>query len=117
MPTLGAGVVTINGDSGRTIRGLRIITGSVQLGGTNPTVVDLSAHGVAILGAVVSIRSAVALADDPTSVSCSPDASVPTTLNVYAGANDTVTGTTDPTQVDSTNDAAIIDFIAVMKVI
>ena len=103
---MAAGDVTIRGDTGRAIRGKRIVYGSVQLDGSNPTPVNLAAYGSAVESAQVSLRQSTAPGDDPSWVSFDVSGAV---LNVYAWKN---TGGTDPTLVASTNNAAVIDFVA-----
>jgi|SRR5581483_4523265 len=105
---MAAGDVSIHGDSGRSIRGIRIVTGTVQLDGGNPTPINLSAYGVQCLGGVVSIRNASAPGDDPVVVTCNPSSA---TLNVYAWKTDG----TDPTLVASTDNAVVVDFVATMR--
>jgi hypothetical protein len=108
---MAAGDVSIHGDSGRSIRGIRIVTGTVVLDGGNPTPIDLSAYGVQCLGGVVSIQGSAALADDPNAVTCLASGA---TLNVYAWKN---TSGTDPTQVASTDNARVVDFVATMRAV
>lgn len=106
---MAAGDVTIAAVSGRAIRGYRIVTGKVVLDGTNPTPVALAAYMKQCLGGVVSIEGSAAPGDDPNLVTCLPDASTLSTLNVYAWKN---TSGTDPTQVASTDNARVISFVA-----
>lgn len=84
-----------------------IVTGTVVLDGSNPTPIDLSAYFTTILGAVVSMEGSVAPGDDPNYVT---SAISTTTLNVYAWKN---TSGTDPTQVASTDNARLVNFMAI----
>ena len=103
---MAAGDVTINGRSGRSIRGIEVVSGTVVLDGSNPTPIAFSKP---VLGGIVSFRAAAALALDPSSVSCSPSGN---TLNVYAWK---VTGQGDTTSIASTNNTAVVDFVAILK--
>ena len=105
---MAAGDVTITGDSKRSIRGARLVFGTVVLDGSNPTPIALAPFGRSCKGGVVSIRSTAALGDDPVAVTCNPSGS---TLNVYAWKN---TGGTDPTLIASTNNTVLVDFVATM---
>lgn len=107
---MAAGDVVIKSDSGRALRGTRIVTGNVTLDGANPTPVALAAYGKVVLSAVVGLQQSSAPGDDPSWLSHDYSGS---TLNVYAWKN---TGGTDPTLVASTNNAAIVDFVAVLSV-
>lgn len=103
---MAAGDVTIHSDTGRTIRGVRIITGEVTLDGANPTPVALAPRLGAVLGGVVSFKNTAAQALDPSLVTCNPSG---TTLNVYAWK---VTGAADATLIASTNNAVLVNFVA-----
>ena len=103
---MAAGDVIIHNQSGRSLRGWRIVTGTVTLDGTNPTPVALGAYMKSVQGAHVSLNTSSAPGDDPSWLSYDVSGS---TLNVYAWKN---TGGTDPTLVASTNNAAIVGFMA-----
>jgi len=104
-----AGQVTIHGHSGRSLRGIKIITGTVVLDGDNPTPIDLSAYGAQCLGGIVSIRSVDALGDGTTAVTCSASGA---TLNVYGW---TTADGADPTMVASAIDTTVVDFVATVR--
>lgn len=84
-----------------------VIGGTVILDGGNPTPIDLSAYFTAVLAAVVSLEGSVALGDDPNAVTSAISGA---TVNVYAWKN--VSGS-DPTQVASTDNARLVNFIAI----
>lgn len=106
---MAAGDVTISGDSGRAIRGKRIVWGTVQLDGSNPTPVDLSAYMSAVERATLSHETTSAPGDDP--ITFTPGYSS-ATLNVYAWK---YTSGADPTLVASTNNTNSVAFIAIGK--
>ena len=87
--------------------GGRVVGGTVTLDGGNPTPIDLSGYLSAIGVAVVSIEGSVALGDDPNALTSAISG---TTVNVYAWKN--ATGT-DPTQIASTDNARLVNFIAI----
>ncbi len=62
---MAAGDVTVTFDSGRFIRGKRIIGGTVTLDGDNPTPVALASYVRGLTGAVVSMEGSGAPGDDP----------------------------------------------------
>jgi hypothetical protein len=101
-----AGQVTIHGHSGRSLRGVKIITGTVQLSGGTETPIPLASYCTAVLTGIVSIRSTEAH-NDPVAVTCSPSG---TTLNVYAWKDDS-----DPTMAASDNDTFVVDFFVTVK--
>lgn len=104
---MAAGDVTVTLDTGRQIgRQQRMIGGQVVLDGSNPTPVALAGYLKTITGAVVSIEGSSALGDDPNAVSSAVSG---TTLNVYAWKN---TSGTDPTQVASTDNARVVNWLA-----
>lgn len=103
---MAAGDVTITFDTGRTIRGVRMIGGTVQLDGSNPTPVALASYLRQVKGGVASLEGSTALGDDPGAVTSAVSG---TTLNVYAWKN---TGGTDPTLVASTDNARLVNWLA-----
>lgn len=103
---MAAGDVTIEFDSGRSIRGKRMIAGVVTLDGTNPTPIALASYLRQVKGAVVSWRTSSAQGVDPTTVTAAVSG---TTVNVYAWK---VTGNTDPTLIASTDNANQVSFMA-----
>ncbi len=103
---MAAGDVTITYDSGRSIRGKRLLGGTVTLDGSNPTPVALASYVRQLTGGVVSFEGSSALGDDPNALSSAVSG---TTLNVYAWKN---TNGTDPTQVASTDNARRVNWMA-----
>lgn len=83
-----------------------IICGTVILDGGNPTPIALSTYLTSIDGAVVSLEGSGAPGDDPVQVSSAVSG---TTVNVYAWKTDG----SDPTLVASTNNARLVNFIAI----
>lgn len=104
---MAAGDVTIKGHSGRAMRGKKIVWGTVQLDGSNPTPIALAAYLTSIDSFAWSHVTSSAPGDDPTYFT---HAISTTTVNLYAWKN---TGGTDPTLVASTDNAAVISFIAI----
>lgn len=102
--------VVYNGNSGRAFRGFKLVFGTVVLDGSNPSTIPLAQFGNSCLGGVVSIQGSVALGDDPNAVTCLASG---TGLDVYGWKN---TSGTDPTQVASTDNARVVDFVAFVKV-
>lgn len=103
---MAAGDVTIHGSSGRGMRGVRMVWGKVQLDGSNPTPVALSAYMTTCLGGHATLLSTSAPGDDPSWLSVGVSGA---TLNIYAWKN---TGGTDPTLVASTNNTFEVEFLA-----
>ena len=103
---MAAGDVTITFDSGRSIRGKRLLGGTVTLDGSNPTPVALARYLRQVTGAVVSMEGSTTPGDDPSAVTSAVSG---TTLNVYAWKN---TGGTDPTLVASTDNARLVNWTA-----
>lgn len=104
---MAAGDVTVNFNSGRSIRGKRMIGGTVQLDGSNPTDIDLSAYLSVVRGAVASIRLATPgiAVDGLNIVTVSYSGQ---TVNLYASGNNG----TDPTPTASTDNTNFCDFFA-----
>jgi hypothetical protein len=103
---MAAGDVVIQSVTNRAIRGVRVVTGTVQLDGTNPTPVALAPYMSACLGGVVSMEGATAPGVDPTAVTSAASGS---TLNVYAWK---ITATGDGTLIASTNATRLVHFVA-----
>ncbi len=89
------------------IDGLRIMGGTVVLDGGNPTDIDLAAYMSSILAGVTNMSGSVAPGDDPSLIT---QTSSTTVLNIYAWKN--TTGT-DPTLVASTDNARVVDWLAI----
>lgn len=83
----------------------KIVGGEVTLDGGNPTPVVTGL--TTILAAMVIQKSTAAPGDDPSAFTIDYSAG---TLNIYAWKN---TGGTDPTLVASTNNAAVVTWIAI----
>lgn len=83
-----------------------VAAGEVTLDGSNPTPVATGLNKV--LSATVSLKQATAPGDDPSWLSVDYSGT-DGTLNVYAWKN---TGGTDPTLVASTNNSAVVSWIA-----
>lgn len=103
---MAAGDVTITFDSGRAIRGKRMLGGTVVLDGANPTPVALAGYLRSVTGGVVQMEGSAAPADDPSYITSAVSG---TTLNVYAWKN---TSGTDPTLVASTDNARLVNWTA-----
>lgn len=88
-------------------QGSGLVAGTVVLDGANPTPIDLSAYFSAVLSAVVSMEGSAAPGDDPSFITSAISG---TTVNVYAWKN---TGGTDPTLVASTDNARLVNFMAI----
>ena len=80
--------------------------GNVQLDGSNPTPVNLSAYLSAIEGGTVSMDGTGTPGDDPVALT---NVNTGANLNVYAWKHDG----TDPTLVASTDNARIVNWIAI----
>lgn len=108
---MAAGDVTILGVSEGSIPASdkRMIWGTVQLDGSNPTPINLSAYLSLVEAYSIEHNSAVAPGDDPTYFTGAISGA---TLNVYAWKN---TGGTDPTLVASTDNATTLSFMIVGK--
>jgi len=102
---MAAGDVVIKAHTRRSVRGFRFVAGEVTLDGGNPTPVDLGDYMRECLGGVVTLKATATPGDDPVSFSVGVSGD---TLNVYAYKHDG----TDPTLVASTNNAAVVSFIA-----
>ena len=104
---MAAGDVTIKGDSKRTIRGQRIVWGEVQLDGANPTPIALARFLASIDELTATFRRTTAPALDPVAITWDRSG---TTANIYAWKH---TLATDATLIASTNNTAIVSFIAI----
>ena len=103
---MAAGDVVIQSDTGRQLRANRIVSGTVQLDGANPTPVALGSYFRQVKGGVVSLQGSVAPGLDPTTVSAAVSG---TTLNVYAWKP---TGSGDATLIASTDNARLVHWTA-----
>ena len=100
-------VITSSFIAGRGFQGdPKIISGTVQLDGGNPTPITLAGEVTAISSAVVSIEGSGAPGDDPVQVTSAVSG---TTVNVYAW----LTNGTDPTMSASSDSSRLINFIAI----
>lgn len=108
LPAAMAGMFVAGGSSGP----MRIAFGEVTLDGSNPTSVAAAATGLAtIVAATASLKTAVAPGDDPSWLTVDYGGAVPAgRLDIHAWKN---TGGTDPTLVASTNNTAVISWVAV----
>jgi len=104
---MAAGDVTINFDSGRAVRGKRMIGGTVQLDGSNPTPISLARYLSVVRGAVASIRLATPgiAVDGLNAVTVSYSGQ---TVNLYASGHNG----SDPTPTASTDNTNFVDFFA-----
>ena len=105
---MAAGDVTIHSAQANERRG-KTIVGEVQLDGANPTPVNLSAYGAAVKGAVVALKQTSAPGLDPSWLSCDWSGA---TLNVYAWK---VTASGNATLIASTDNTAVVSFVAVVE--
>lgn len=103
---MAAGDVVITADT-LLGSGLRLVVGTVTLDGGNPTPISLIGYMESVSAGVVSYEGSGAPADDPNMVTSSVSAA---TLNVYAWKN---TNGTDPTQTASSDNARLVNFIAI----
>lgn len=87
----------------------KLARGEATLDGSNPTSVTTGL--TTVVAAVASLKSAVAPGDDPSWLSVDYGGSVAAgTLDIHAWKN---TGGTDPTLVASTNNSAVVSWIAI----
>ena len=110
---MAAGDVVIAGDFtlGQGRGGdVRFVYGTVTLDGGNATPIDLSGELSSILAAVVSMEGTAAPAADPNSVTSAISG---TTVNVYAWKVTTGGAAGNPTEIASTDNARLINFIAI----
>ncbi len=103
---MAAGDVVITADT-LLGSGFRLVAGTVQLDGGNPTPVALIGYLESVSAGVVGYEGSGAPADDPNMVTSAVSAA---TLNVYAWKN---FDGTDPTQIASSNNARLVNFIAI----
>lgn len=87
----------------------RLIVGTVTLDGGNPTPIDLSGYLSSIYAAVVALEGSGAPGADPSAVSSGIST---TTVNVYAWK---ITAVGDATLIASTDNARLVNFIAIGK--
>lgn len=104
---MAAGDVTIHQvlDRGDSLVGKRMVMGTVQLDGSNPTPIALGAYLSAVQGAVANLMTGAIPADGLMGVTVGVSGA---TVNIYAHA----TNGTDPTPTASTDNAGIVSFIA-----
>ncbi len=88
----------------------RLIVGTVTLDGGNPTPIALAGFVTAIDGAVVGIEGSAATGADPNQVTSAISG---TTVNVYAWKVTTGGAAGNPTEVASSNNSRLINFIAI----
>lgn len=86
--------------------GLRLVVGTVQLDGSNPTAVDLSGYMESVLTGVVSIEGSGAPGDDPVLVTSAVSLQV---LSVYAWLHNG----TDPTLSASSDNSRLVNWMAI----
>ena len=103
---MAAGDVTVTGDAVLP-NGLRLMVGTVVLDGGNPTPVTLTTYMSSVLFGMATMDGSAATGDDPNYVTSNVSA---TTLNIYAWKN---TSGTDPTMIASTDNARLIDWLAI----
>lgn len=103
---MAAGDVVITADT-LLGSGLRLVVGTVTLDGGNPTPIALIGYLESVAVGVATLEGSAALSDDPNQVTTAVSAA---TLNVYAWKN--ISGT-DPTQVASTDNARLVNFMAI----
>ena len=92
----------------RNAGGERLIMGTVTLDGGNPTPINLSVYLREIDAAVVSMEGSVAPGADPNSVTSVINGA---TLDVYAWKVTTGGAAGNPTEIASTNNARLVNFI------
>lgn len=92
--------------SGLGNRQTRAVSGEVTLSGSNPTVVDTGMSRV--LGATASLKASVTPGDDPVLVTVDYSPALEGVLHIYAWKHNG----TDPTLVASTNNSAIVSWLA-----
>jgi hypothetical protein len=85
----------------------RMVIGNVTLDGGNPTPIALAGYLASIDAAVVSMEGSVAPGLDPSAIT---SAISTTTVNVYAWK---VTGAGDTTLIASTDNARLVNFVAI----
>ncbi len=87
--------------------GLRLVTGTVTLDGSNPTPVSLIGYMESVSNGVATLEGSAALADDPNQITVAVSGA---TLNIYAWKN---TSTSNPTYAASTNNARLVHWFAI----
>lgn len=98
--------ITLDTKRGIGVDQIRVLGGTVQLDGGNPTPIALANYLREVKGAVVSMEGSGAPGDDPSMLSSAISG---TTVNVYAWKN---TGGTDPTLVASTDNTRLVNWLA-----
>lgn len=109
---MAAGDVTYDGDItiGRGERGnMRIVTGTVVLDGGNPTPVALAGYLSAIYGATACMSGSAATGADPNQVTALING---TTLDIYAWKITTGGAAGNATEIASTDNARVINWMA-----
>ncbi len=106
---MAAGDVTVLGtDLGRLVRSHRCVWGTVQLDGANPTPINLQRYLSSPTACFLSHVASASPGDDPMALTHAMNADG-VTVDVYAWK----TNGTDPTLIASTNNTAVVSFIAI----
>lgn len=92
------------------IQGYRIMAGTVVLDGSNPTPVDLGAYMASVAVAQATIQGSVATGVDPNQVTLAVAAAI---LNVYAWKITTGGASGNPTELASTDNARLVNWLAI----
>lgn len=110
---MAAGDVTVRYDEVVELGNVRIVAGKVQLDGSNPTPVPLARFGAEVVGFTLTLSGATTPGVGAAGFPYVAVGEISgTTLNVRAFAN---TSNTDATPIASTNSAAEVEFIALVR--
>lgn len=105
---MAAGDVVIVGDL--RVAGYRLMMGTVQLDGSNPTPIDLSAYMASVAHGQATIQGSSATGADPNQVTVAVSAAI---LNVYAWKVTTGGAAGNPTELASTDNARLVNWFAI----
>lgn len=107
---MAAGDVVITAD--QTLGAIRMLAGTVTLDGGNPTPVELTKYGTAVLAGLATIQGSVAPGADNNDVTAVVNG---TALDIYMWKVTTGGAAGNPTTIASTDNARLVNWFAIVN--